>query len=207
MTLRELTQSAGFRLTRALLSLRRRSAGANANVLRARGENAASLRLREALETDIPALADLHVRTWNDAYAPIMKGPPVAVREAQWREAFAKRDRSWFCVVAERPNGELVAFAKGVFRDNPDDAGELNKLYVQREYQRLGVGRRLVGVVVRRFLDRGVSTMTAYVDPRNPSCGFFERLGARWLRENGSVNFSWYVWNDLNALADQCPVE
>jgi hypothetical protein len=47
--------------------------------------------------------------------------------------------------------------------------------------------------------------MAAYVDPRNPSCGFFERLGARWLREpDGRVNFSWYVWDDLAALARRC---
>jgi len=83
--------------------------------------------------------------------------------------------------------------------------GELNKLFLGRDYQRMGLGRRLVGQVVQRFLTAGVSTMAAYVDSRNPSCGFFERLGARWLVEpDGHVNFSWYVWNDLPLLARHC---
>ena len=47
--------------------------------------------------------------------------------------------------------------------------------------------------------------MAAYVDPRNPSCGFFERLGGRWLVEpEGYVNFSWYIWRDLLLLERYC---
>ena len=37
--------------------------------------------------------------------------------------------------------------------------GELNKLYVLRRYQRLGLGRRLVCLVARRFLGQGISSM------------------------------------------------
>jgi GNAT superfamily N-acetyltransferase len=100
-----------------------------------------------------------------------------------------------------RPDGQLVGFAKGVFRRDHEIPGELNKLFLAREYQRLGLGRRLVGEVAHRFLDAGIHAMAAYVDPRNPSCGFFERIGGRWLIEpDGETNFSWYVWQDLAPL-------
>jgi L-amino acid N-acyltransferase YncA len=201
MTPRDHVRSAALRLVRTLLALRRASAVANAARLRTRGEDAATLAVRDAVESDIPALAELHVRTWNDTYAPLMKGPPVAVREAQWREAFARPDRDWFCLVVERPTGGLVAFARGNFRKQPTAAGELSKLYVAREYQGLGLGRRLLCRVADRFLDAGVTAMGAYVDPRNPSCNFFERFGGRWLVEDGGINFNWYVWSDLHALA------
>lgn len=186
-----------FRLARGLLALRRSSASANATLLRARGESADAVRIREASPADIPALADLHVRTWNDTYAPLMRGPPVGVREAQWRAAFAEPNRRWFCFVAVRQDGAPVGFAKGILRNDPGAPGELNKLYVDREYQGLGLGSRLIGRVAQRFLDHGVTAMSAYVDPRNPSCGFFEKLGGEWLTEEGRVNFSWYVWTDL----------
>jgi hypothetical protein len=59
----------------------------------------------------------------------------------------------------------------------------------------------MVQSVVQRFLQSGVTAMAAYVDPRNPSCGFFERIGGNWLIEpDGHVNFSWYVWRDLASL-------
>jgi GNAT superfamily N-acetyltransferase len=126
------------------------------------------------------------------------------VRAHQWRQAL-EQPEGWFCSVLARPDGSLVGFTKGVFRPGHEIPGELNKLFLARRYQRMGLGRRLVGQVVQRFLAAGVSTMAAYVDPRIPSCGFFERLGARWLIEpDVHVNFSWYVWHDLTELARHC---
>ncbi len=191
----------GFRTFRTVLALRRPSPRSNARALRMRQESLEGLTLRDAVASDIPALAALHVVTWNDTYAPLMTGPSVAVREQQWRQAF-EQPANWFCYVLSRPDDALIGFTKGVLRPEHQIPGELNKLFLVRDYQRLGLGRRLVGQVVQRFLKAGVSAMAAYVDPRNPSCGFFERLGAQWLIEpDGHVNFSWYVWHDLAVLA------
>ncbi len=204
MNVRDRARAAGFRTLRRMLALRRPSPDGNARALRDRRESLEGLILREAVAGDIPALAALHVATWNDTYAPLMTGPPAAVREQQWRQAFDRPD-DWFCHLLARPDGALIGFAKGVFRPGHDIPCELNKLFLARDYQRLGLGRRLVGRAVQRFLGAGASAMAAYVDPRNPSCGFFERLGARWLIEpDGRVNFSWYVWQDLPDLAQRC---
>jgi GNAT superfamily N-acetyltransferase len=204
MTARDRLKAAGFRTIRGTLALRRPSARENRRALRIRQESLEELRLRGAVASDIPALAALHVATWNDTYAPLMTGPSVAVREQQWRQAFAQ-PKDWFCYVLARPDSALIGFTKGVFRPEHEIPGELNKLFLVRDYQRLGLGRRLVGKVVQRFMGAGVSAMAAYVDPRNPSCGFFERLGGQWLIDSGGqVNFSWYVWKDLPAVARYC---
>jgi len=204
MTIRDTLKAAGFLTIRRVLALRRPSGRANTRGLRARQESLEALTLRDAVTSDIPALAALHVATWNDTYAPLMTGPAVAIREHQWRQAF-EQPEGWFCYVLARPDGSLIGFTKGVFRPEHEIPGELNKLFLGRDYQRMGLGRRLLRQVVQRFLTAGVSAMAAYVDPRNPSCGFFERLGARWLVEpDGHVNFSWYVWNDLPLLARHC---
>lgn len=204
MTVRDRLRAAGFRTIRGILALRRPSARANARALRTRQESLEGLTLRDAVPSDVPALAALHVAAWNDTYAPLMTGPAVPVREQQWRQAFDQPE-DWFCYVLARPDGALVGFTKAAFRAEHEIPGELNKLFLARDYQRMGLGRRLVGAVVQRFLSAGVPAMAAYVDPRNPSCGFFERLGADWLIEpDGHVNFSWYVWNDLPLLARYC---
>ena len=99
-----------------------------------------SLVIREATSQDISALAHLHVRTFNETHAPVLKnGPSYEVREYQWQQAFQSTDGSWFCFVIEGPKGELIGFAKGqryAHPDQPDFAGELNKLYLLREYHR-----------------------------------------------------------------------
>lgn len=200
MTVGERIRRARIAVMRSLLALRRPSSEENAQRLRERGESTDSLIIREVQPADIPALAQLHVTTWNDTYAPMMSGPPVSVREAQWREAFDQSPKRWFAFVVVQPDGRLIGFAKGVLPDKADGPGELNKLFLLREYQRLGIGRRLLTLVAKRFLDLGVTSMSAYVSPENPSGRFFERMGGVWLIEDGKVNFTWYVWKSLEPL-------
>ena len=165
-----------------------------------------SLIIRDATPDDIPALARLHVATWNATYAPMgMNGPSVAVREGQWRETFARRDGSWFCLVVENARAELVGFAKGRTSDHPEYGGELNKIYLLAEYQRRGIGRRLVGHVARRFLSQGITSMWLCGDARNPSVNAWLALGAHKTDDDpGNGN---YGWHDLHRLAEACPVD
>ena len=159
--------------------------------------------IQEATSADIPLIARVHVTSWNDTYARLgTQGPGVEFREQQWREAFAKVDGSWFCLALTTAQGELIGFAKAT---QTDGSAELNKIFLLREYQRLGFGRQLLGQVTQRLLTQHVSTMCVYADPRNPSCAFFEKLGAERLREaNGRLNYNWYIWRDLARLAAKC---
>ncbi|HEX5725578.1 MAG TPA: GNAT family N-acetyltransferase [Longimicrobiaceae bacterium] len=167
--------------------------------------------IREATAADLPALVRLHVTTWNDTYPGVRSPPTYEVREGQWRAAFAANDDSWFCFVVARSDGELVGFAKGkryAHPDQPGYSGELNKIYLLREYQRLGLGRRLVGHVARRFLGQGISSMLLFADAGNPACRFYEALGAEKLRApDGEVSEGNYGWRDLSRLASVCPIE
>lgn len=161
------------------------------------------LTIREATAADVPALAQLHVTTWNATYATmLMKGPSVEVRERQWREAFANPDGSWFCFVVENARGELVGFAKGQRSDHPEYGGELNKIYLLREYQGMGLGRRLVGRVARRFLEQGITSMWLFGDARNPSSAVWRALGA--VKTDDDPGNGNYGWKDLEALAERC---
>lgn len=195
---------------RSLRNLRRPSKATNSRLLRARGETPASLVIREATNSDIPALSRLHVTTWNETHGWRPNGPTYELRERQWRDAFSRVDGSWFCLVIERPGGELVGFAKGVRyeqSDLPDFAGELNKIYLLREYQRQGLGRRLVGQAARRFLIQGIRSMVLFGEARNPSCGFWDALGGERLRAPNGEFHGGYGWRDLQRLASTCPAD
>jgi ribosomal protein S18 acetylase RimI-like enzyme len=169
-----------------------------------------SVIIREATAADISALAELHVTTWNATYPDVRKKPTYEIRERQWREAFAVTDGSWFCFVVEGPNGELIGFTKGKRYDHhdlPGFAGELNKIYLLREYHRQGLGRRLVGHVTRRFLSQGIDSMLLFADADNPFCRFYEALGAEKLLDAAGKFHGGYGWRDLQSLAALCPIE
>ena len=184
----------------------RPSKAQNVQRLQSRGESLSALTFRDAAVEDIPRLAALHVKTWADTYPMVRRPPTFAIRESQWKDAFAEADGSWFCIVIESAAGELIGFAKGV-RTGPG-SGDLNKIYLLSEYQRMGLGRRLVGHVVRRFLAQGITKMTLSADAGNPSCRFYLAIGAEYQRdERGRAQLGAFIWRDLDVLARDCPTE
>ena len=74
--------------------------------------------LREMTDADVPAVAALHVATFNEKRSTLNNdGPRYELREGQWCNAFANADGNWFAVVIETVAGELVGFAKGTPHD------------------------------------------------------------------------------------------
>jgi ribosomal protein S18 acetylase RimI-like enzyme len=160
----------------------------------------AAYRIREARREDIPALAQLHVATFKETHGRL-GAPSYELRLSQWQAAFESQ-ADWFCYVAEGPGGELVGFAKGTLHDGgvPGYEGELDKIYVLRQWHRQGIGRLLVDHVARRFLERGVRSMLLFGDARNPSNGFYERLGAERLLSREGEFHGGYGWRDPGQL-------
>jgi ribosomal protein S18 acetylase RimI-like enzyme len=185
---------------RALNARQRRTKEQNLRVLAERGETVAGFTIRDATQADLHELAKLHVATWNDCYRAV--GPSVATREAQWREQWKTQDGSWFVLVMTRANGELIGFAKGNRSDHPGFDAELNKIYLLPEYQRVGLGTRLLRAVVGRFLDMGLTAMWLIGEPDNPSAAFHEALGGyNRPNDDGTMNYGNFFWDDLRALA------
>jgi L-amino acid N-acyltransferase YncA len=163
--------------------------------------------LREMTAADVPAVAALHVATFNETHTVGNDGPPYALREQQWRSAFEKHDGTWFGVVIEAENGELIGFAKACPHDGgvAGYAGELNKIYLLRRYHRRGLGRRLLAEVARRFLERGVESMLLFGDARSPTNRFYEAMGGERILAAKSGEFHGaYGWRDLRALLARC---
>jgi GNAT superfamily N-acetyltransferase len=163
--------------------------------------------IRDANSDDVPALAKLHVQTFNETHRGGRSGgPSYELRERQWREAFMVNDGSWFCFVVAEDNGELIAFAKGTPHDGgvPGFAGELNKIYALQRVHRQGAGRLMLYSVARRFLDRGITSMLLFGEATNPSNGFYEAFGAERLYSDSGEFNGGYGWRDLHVLADRC---
>jgi GNAT superfamily N-acetyltransferase len=96
--------------------------------------------------------------TFNETHTVNNDGPTYELREHQWRSAFAKDDGSWFSIVIENEQGELIGFAKGTPHRGgvPGFEGELNKIYLLRRYHRQGLGRALLCFVPHRGLMIGM---------------------------------------------------
>jgi hypothetical protein len=71
-------------------------------------------KIRNATSADLPALAILHVETFNETHSISPNGPTYEVRLMQWQQAFQDTDATWFCFVIENGGDSLI----GLQRDN-----------------------------------------------------------------------------------------
>ena len=196
-------------IKRFILGLKRPSKRTNLQRLEMRGESLASFVIREAEMDDVAELAALHVQTWKETYWTTPVPPSIDIRRTQWDQQFKLSDESWFCLVVENSKGDLVGFAKGQsysHEDLPEFSGELNKIYLLSDYQRIGLGRKLVGHVARRFLGQGINNMVLFGTPENPSCKFYEVLGGERLYAKNGDFHGGYCWRDLEKLSEICPI-
>ena len=189
-------------IQRFLNGLKRPSKKTNLQKLRERGEAPHSFIFRDATENDIPELGKLHAVTWAETYHS--KNPNIQLRQYQWKKAFTEEnDGSWFCIVVVNGKNQLVGFAKG--KINKDDSssrlqGDLNKIYLLRDYQRIGLGKKLFELVVQKFMSKGVNHMHLFGVPQNPSCAFHEAMGGQRLYSKKGVFDGGYHWPDLKNI-------
>lgn len=173
----------------------------NARELRARGESLESITFRDATVEDIPALAELHVTTWNATYNT-SRGPSVATRTAQWKEIFGKPNRRDFVLVLENREGRLIGFTWGKPERGEFD-GQLSKIYLRWEYHGLGLGRRMMQETARRFRERGINSFILFAELTNPTLGFYDRMGGERLPNDRGQFEGAYAWRDLAALLEE----
>ncbi|HZI26921.1 MAG TPA: GNAT family N-acetyltransferase [Gemmatimonadaceae bacterium] len=170
----------------------------NLRKLSERGESLDSIIYRDAVAADIPALAELHVTTWNATYNT-NSGPTIATRTWQWNEVFAKKNRRDFVVVVEDRNGRLIGFTWGRPAEGEFE-GNLSKIYLRWEYHRLGIGRRMMEETARRFLERGIHSFNLFAELSNPTLGFYDRMGGERLLDDRGQFTGAYGWRDVKSL-------
>jgi GNAT superfamily N-acetyltransferase len=171
---------------------------ANARRLRERGEALDSITFRDAVAADIPALAELHVTTWNATYNTT-RGPTVATRTWQWNQVFAQPCRRDFVLVVQDRNGRLIGFTWGKPHEGEFE-GQLSKIYLRWEYHGLGLGRRMMQETAQRFLERGMHSFILFAELSNPTLGFYDRMGGERLLDDRGQFSGAYGWRDVSAL-------
>ena len=168
---------------------------------RERGESLNSIVVRDAVAADIPALAELHVTTWNATYNT-SRGPSIATRTWQWNQVFASEDRRDFVLLLEDRNGRLIGFTWGK-PDVGEFEGQLSKIYLRWEYQGLGLGRLMMAETARRFLERGIHSFILFAELNNPTLGFYDRMRGERLRDDRGQFNGAYGWRDMTNLLDR----
>ncbi|SCZ39541.1 GNAT family N-acetyltransferase [Afifella marina] len=137
--------------------------------------------IRYAEHSDATAIADVHERSWSEAYAGIL--PAVALRQMVARHG----PRHWVEVIGRRRNvlvlevgGVIAGYATfGVARQRSHArTAEIYELYLLPEYQGIGGGRLLFEETCRTLKERGFTRLIVRALTENArALEFYERRG------------------------------
>jgi GNAT superfamily N-acetyltransferase len=176
-----------------------------------------TIAIRRAAPQDANAIAQVRIDSWRTTYRGLV---PDAYLDAMqlgasvemWSRVLNAADASASVFVAEN-DGSIVGFAAGNLLKEPRYGlnAELSAVYLRREFQRAGLGRRLVCAVAEAARGHGAAGMIVWIISGNRAArAFCERLGATLLVEQP---FEWdgvplteagYAFTDIDALVAAC---
>ena len=168
--------------------------------------------IRKAVVVDAPEIAQVGITSWNETYRGIVPDSHLdrmdLAERTQWTEGYLKDPKVAFYTVVAEQDGEIVGYAAGGPNRSSDESyqGELYTLYLLQQAQKQGIGRQLVQAVAVELAAQGYGNMCVGVLRDNPARGFYERLGAIYLRQGVfivdgvEITEMAYGWPDLRVL-------
>jgi len=176
-----------------------------------------TITLRRATVDDAEAIAKTRVDGWRASYRGLvpdayLESMEVQASRALWEKVLSV-DAPTAIVVVAAHEADVIGFAAGNMLAEPKQGleAELTGIYVRREFQRAGIGHRLLGAVVAALREHRPNGLIVWVLAGNkPARAFCEQLDAELLVEQ---TFQWdgmdlveaaFGWRDLDALAFAC---
>jgi len=161
---------------------------------------------------DAEALADVHVRSWRESYRGILPDAYLArmsvdAHARRWRWTLTYPGPQDVTLAAGDRAGLAGYAAAGPSRSGRAKEGEIHTLYLLREAQGHGLGRRLVEDAARALAANGAqSLMISVLRDNHRARAFYEHLGGRAeppRQEPGPAGVVFevaYLWPDIRVL-------
>ena len=171
--------------------------------------------IRKAILEDAASIAEVSLASWRETFRGIVPDSFLdnldPAERTQWVAGYLKDPEVDFYAVVAEQAGEIVGYAVGGPNRSSDTTyqGELYALYLLNKVHRQGIGRQMVRMVAQSLFDRGFRNMLVGVLRDNPARGFYERLGAVYLREGVfivdgvEITEMAYGWPDLRVLLSE----
>ncbi|MES3038050.1 MAG: N-acetyltransferase [Bdellovibrionota bacterium] len=147
-----------------------------------------SIIIRPAVESDANGIGKVHVDSWRTTYARIFSRGLLEGLSYETRSESALnriRNPELDCFVAEdSSSGQVIGFSHmGKSREpNLSIDGELYAIYLLKEYQGLGIGRKLFETATGALQKRGYKQFFVSVFSDNhESVAFYKKMGGKLI--------------------------
>lgn len=169
-----------------------------------------SMVIRPSEKDDVHSMSRVYVQTWRDTYLGVVPyGYLYTMSVPQLEQGFLNELQSKHVIsyVAEDAGG-VIGFVSGGYERQADHIynGEIFALYVLKNYQRQGVGTKLVSALAKQLNQFGIYSLLVMVLEHNPYRRFYEKINGIYLRKHhmpfaGEVlDVAAYGWIDTGLI-------
>ncbi|TQR19172.1 GNAT family N-acetyltransferase [Psychrobacillus vulpis] len=164
--------------------------------------------IREATLADAAGIAKVHVDCWRTTYKHIISNDYLEKlsyeqRTELWINNISKEGNYVF--VAENKDGQIIGFAGGGKRveNKVEHSGDVTSIYILKEFQGMGIGKKLIRKLFSKFEERQFNTIFVEVLEDNKSKLFYEALGAQLFDSTkitiagSELNLLIYQWKNI----------
>lgn len=167
------------------------------------------MKVRHAVQQDIPKIAEIHVKSWKTTYHGIIKQEyldslHIEDREESWRNRSLEGT-----FVVEDVDGVFGFASFGKQRDKryPTYDGELYAIYILQEKQKSGAGIALIAEGVSDLIEKGYQNMMLWVFEQNSATQFYQKLQPHFVvtsqfelagEEHNEIGYGWEL-SELHA--------
>jgi ribosomal protein S18 acetylase RimI-like enzyme len=147
--------------------------------------------IRKVKLQDIPAVVDISISGWQNAYQGIIDDNYLKSLDAERAKKIAKMEKSYDSsgfIVAEIDN-QIVGFCRYIdnnsFSKQIEDADcELSVMYVKPNMKRSGIGSKLFFYVLNEFYKKDKELMVIWCLKENqPAINFYQKKGGTIISE------------------------
>ncbi|ASS95541.1 GNAT family N-acetyltransferase [Peribacillus simplex] len=167
--------------------------------------------IREAMVADAEEIAIVHVDCWRTTYKNIISSDFLDKLSYGQRTELWKKNISGdgnYIYVAENNEGKIVGFISGGKRETNqvEDSGDLTAIYILENFQRMGIGKRLIKELFFKFEGLGFKTIFVEVLEDNKSRYIYEAFGAELLKTEkikmagAELDLLVYSWKDISPV-------
>ena len=168
-------------------------------------ERVLRIKIRLAQYEDALPMAQVIVDTFLSANRGIMSEWALRKREQEW--TYEVSARNWEEAIVDIANGSsarsciyvaedetegVVGLSMGCpskSKDDPEEVGEVDILYVRESHQRQGIGRALVQAVAADLAQMGMTTIHIYTPVASTEArSFYKALGGRAIGTRDDVD-------------------
>jgi ribosomal protein S18 acetylase RimI-like enzyme len=161
--------------------------------------------IRQAMQQDAARIAQINVETWHFAYKGIISDEylntlSIEKRTADWYRILDPSNTRTYTIIIQDQNDIVQGYCSGGLSRINGFQAEIYALYLDPASHKKGLGRALIEAFMHYCREQDLTSICVLVLSNNPACGFYQAMGARFIRHEslqlGDTEYqeSLYAW-------------